>query len=76
VPGSKTRIAILNGDPGLTEAQVIVNRRRLPGVALAPGEERTIDIGSEVRAGNGNTIVLRVSGPKGATATIRATESG
>jgi hypothetical protein len=76
VSGTKTLISILNGDPGLTEAQIIVNRRRLPGFALAPGEERTIDVGSELRAGNGNTIVLRVSGPKGATATIRATESG
>jgi hypothetical protein len=69
VPGDAGALTILNGEPGLTSAVVVVNGARSAEVLLSQGARSTVELPG-LKAGPTNTITLRLSGDIGATALI------
>ena len=62
-------VAIRNGRPGLRSVTVVVNGRRFVA-RLRPGQRRKLRIGSALRPGKRNTVILRGKGRGGATVMI------
>jgi hypothetical protein len=70
VPAAESKVTIENGDPGMRQVRVTVNGVRFKETRLRPGEVRTFDVASAMRPGDGNTVVVRARGKRGASALI------
>jgi hypothetical protein len=70
VPAAESKVTIENGDPGMRQVRVTVNGIRFKETRLRPGEVRTFDVASAMRPGDGNTVVVRARGKRGASALI------
>jgi len=67
---AESKLQISNGDPGLRRVLVVVNGRRFALDGLRPNEIRTLDLARAMKPGDGNTVVLRSSGPSGGSADV------
>jgi hypothetical protein len=63
-------VRIRNARPGLRRVDVVVNGKRFVASGLANGDRRRINIGSALRPGARNTVVLRGWGSRGASASV------
>jgi len=70
VTAREDTVTIRNGLRGLSRVSVTVNGKRFTARGLRAGERRKLDIGSALRRGKRNTVVLRGSGRPGGHATI------
>jgi hypothetical protein len=59
--GNEPLVTVRNGKPGLKHVTVVVNGHRYD-VSVGSGSTKTINIGSALKAGDGNTIKLSGSG--------------
>lgn len=66
IDGSEHVVTIQNGSPGLVRLTAFVNGTHFAAARLKPGETRTINIASALRAGTDNTIRLVGQGRGGA----------
>lgn len=69
LPRAERYVTIENGSPGLRSLRLVVNGRRFV-IRLSPGVRRTVDVGSALRRGSRNTISVRGTGSRGASAEI------
>jgi hypothetical protein len=70
LPATDVKLSIKNGTPGARTVMVDVNGTSFRLAGLADGETRTLDIGSAMQAGSGNTVSATLLGPPGATALL------
>jgi len=68
IPQAENKVLIMNGAPGLKNAEAVVNGIRFKVTGLKDGENRTIDVTSAMRAGNDNVVTVTGHGPKGSSA--------
>lgn len=70
VPPEERAVTVFNGNPGLKSLDVEVNGLRYRLNDLAPGEQRTLDVGAAVQAGVDSTFVLTSHGKPGGSAVV------
>ncbi|HEX3556257.1 MAG TPA: hypothetical protein VIA62_23815 [Thermoanaerobaculia bacterium] len=70
LPQSEGKITVFNGTPGLKTLRIDVNGTKFMLTALRDGEQRTLDVSSAMRPGNGNAITLTTLGKPGGSAEI------
>ncbi len=70
VPPEERAVTVYNGSPGLRHLHVEVNGRRYQMNNLAPGEERTLDVGAAVQEGQTSTFTLTPHGKPGGSAVV------
>ncbi len=70
VPPEERAVTVYNGNPGLQALAVEVNGRRYQMNHLAPGEERTLDVGAAVQEGQTSTFTLTPHGKPGGGAVV------
>jgi hypothetical protein len=63
-------IRIVNGSPGLKHATFLVNGVRFHEMDLANDEERVVNVGSAMKPGSDNHVLLIARGPRGSTAFV------
>jgi len=63
-------ITIHNGDPGLTNVALTVNRRHFEVDDLRDNQTRRVDVASAMVAGNNNTVTVEIRGKPGGTGEI------
>jgi hypothetical protein len=68
VDGSEHVITLFNGNPGIGDLEIQVNNRKFKMSALSNGAKQSIDVGSAMVSGAGNTITLRAKGHPGGAA--------
>ncbi len=61
-------VTVLNGDPGIRSLEIQVNNKSFKLNSLSDGAKQTVDVGSAMFPGAGNTIVLKAKGHPGGAA--------
>lgn len=70
VPPEERAVTVFNGNPGLKTLDIDVNGRRYKMNNLAPGEQRTLDVGAAVHEGVDSTFTLTTHGQPGGSAVV------
>ncbi|HYO14125.1 MAG TPA: hypothetical protein VE685_13095 [Thermoanaerobaculia bacterium] len=70
IPAAERFVTVLNGDPGLHALAVEVNGRKFQMTGLRPGEERTLDVGSQGPPEGTSTFSLTAHGKPGGSAVV------
>ena len=70
LPRAESKVQVLNGTPGIRNLLVTVNGVRFRLAGLRDGEERSLDVSSAMRPGDGNVIALAAEGKPGGSATV------
>ena len=70
VPPEEKAVTVFNGNPGLKTLDIDVNGRRYKMNNLAPGEQRTLDVGEAIQAGVSSTFTLTTHGQPGGSAVV------
>lgn len=70
VPPEERAVTVFNGNPGLNTLDVDVNGRRYRLNNLAPGEQRTLDVGAAIENGVDSTFTLTTHGKPGGSAVV------
>lgn len=65
LPQAEGKVTVFNGSPGVTTLKIEVNGRRFLLTGLRDGEQRSLDVSSALRPGNGNTATLTAEGKPG-----------
>lgn len=75
VPRAEDKVTIRNGNPGLSNLDILVNGVRFKVTGLKSGEETTVDISSAMHDGD-NVVNLEGRGKKGAWAEVIIWDGG
>ena len=67
-------LQVLNGTPGLTKLEVVLNGHRFRLSPLADGQSLAADLGAAMNEGDNNVVVLKGYGAAGASALVLITE--
>lgn len=70
VPQAESKVAILNGEPGVKNLDVVVNGQKFKVAGLGDGEQTTLDVSSAMLEGDNNTIMLTAYGKPDSSAVI------
>lgn len=70
LPRQESLVTIYNGMPGLQNLSIEVNGIRFRVTGLRDNEQRTLDISSAMRPGDGNVVKLTATGKPGGSATV------
>lgn len=75
VPRAEDKVTIRNGNPGISNLDILVNGVRYKVTGLKSGQETTVDISAAMRDGN-NIVNLEARGRKGSWAEIIIWDGG
>jgi hypothetical protein len=76
LPSEEDVVTILNGSPGFSNLDVIVNGRKFKVTGMKDGQERDLDISSAVLPGNQNIVTLKGHGKPGSSAAVLIWDGG